>query len=87
MVIKDGCTYVFQKTLANNIKCYECFLRRKGQCEAKLKLSGDDAFLNQLNKHNHRPSQTNAKSINIEAHIKYGAGKINDTSRQISGAE
>ena len=46
MVIKDGYTYAFQKTLANDMKCYEYFLRRKGQCKAKIKLSTDDAVLN-----------------------------------------
>ena len=46
MLIKDGYTYVFQKLLASDIKCYECFRGRKGQYKAKIKLSADDAFLN-----------------------------------------
>ena len=42
---------------------------KKGQCEAKTKLSAGNAFLNQLNKHIHPLSQT-AKFINIKACIK-----------------
>ena len=87
MVIKEGYTYVFQKTLANDIKCQECFLRRKGQCKAKIKLSADDAFLNQLNEHSHPPSQTRVEATNIKARIKDRAGNTNDTSQQILGAE
>ena len=87
MVIKEGYTYVFQKTLANDIKCQECYLRRKGQCKAKIKLSADDAFLNQLNEHSHPPSQTRVEATNIKARIKDRAGNTNDTSQQILGAE
>ena len=87
MVIKDGYTYVFQKALANDIKCYECFLRRKGQGKAKIKLSADDAFLNQLNEHTHPPSQTRVEAIKIKARIKDREGNTNDTSQQILGAE
>ena len=70
MVIKDGYTYDFQKTLANDIKCYECFLRRKGQCKTKRKLSTDDAFLNQLNEHTHPLPQTRVEATKIKARIK-----------------
>ena len=44
MLIKDGYTYVFQKLLASDIKCYECFRGRKRQYKAKIKLSADDTF-------------------------------------------
>ena len=83
MVIKDGYTYVFQKTLVNDndIKCYECFLSRKGQCKGEFKLSADDAFLNQLNKHTHPPSQTKAEPTKIKARIKDKAGNTNNTSQ------
>ena len=91
MLIKDGYTYVFQKTLANDIKYYECFLRRKGQCKENIKLSADDAFLNQLNEHTHPPplppSQTRVEATKIKARIKDRAGNTNDTSQQTLGAE
>ena len=81
MVIKDGYTYVFQKSLANDIKCYECFLRRDGQCKEKIKLSADGAFLNQLNSQTHPPSQTRVEATKIKARIKDRAGKTNDTGK------
>ena len=87
MVIKDGYTYVFQKILHNDIKCYECFLRRKWQCKSKIKLWADDAFLNQLNEHTHPPSQTRVEVTKIKARIKDRAENTNDTSQQILVAE
>ena len=87
MVIKDGHTYVFEKTLANDIKCYECFLRRKGQCKAKIQPSADDAFLNQLNEHTLLPSQTRVEATKIKARITNRGGNTNDTSQQILRAE
>ena len=86
MVIIDGYSYVFRKTLANAIKCYKCCLTRKGQCKAKIKLSADDAFLNQLSEHTHPPSQTRVKVTQIKARIKDIARK-NDASEQILGGE
>ena len=83
-VIKDGYTYVFQKTLASDIKS---FLRTKRQCQAKIQLSADDAFLNQLNEHTHPPSQTRVEATKIKARIKDRAANTNDTSQQILGAE
>ena len=87
MVIKDGYTYVFQKAWANDIKCYKCFLRRKGQCKAKIKLSAEDAFLNQLNEQTHPPSQVRVEATKIKACIKDRAGNTIDASQQILGAE
>ena len=87
MVMKYGYSYVFQKTLANDVKCYECFLSRKGQCKAKIKLSTEDAFLNQLNEHTHPPSQTRVEATKIKERIKDRAGNTNDTSQQMLGAE
>ena len=63
-------TPVFQKTLANDVKYYECLLRRKGQCKAKIKLSTDDAFLSQLNEYTHPPSQTRIEATKIKARVK-----------------
>ena len=56
LLMKDGYMYVIQKILANDVKCYECVLRRKGECKAKIKLTPKDNFLHQLNEHTHLPS-------------------------------
>ena len=37
-IIRDGYVYTFQKELANDFSSYECELRRKGQCKARIKL-------------------------------------------------
>ena len=85
--MKDGYMYVFQKTLANDVKCYECVLRRKGECKAKIKLTPEDNFLNQLNEHTHLPSQTKIEVEKVKARVKERAENTNDTSHQILGAE
>ena len=53
MLIHNGYVYVFQNNLANDVRCYECVLRRKDQCKAKVKLGVNDNFLEQLNDHTH----------------------------------
>ena len=77
----------FKKHWPLIIKCYKCFLRRNGQCKAKIKVSADDAFLNLLNEYTHPPSQTRAEATQIKARIKDRAGNTNDTSQQILWTE
>lgn len=87
MLIKDGYTYLFQKTLANEVQSYECVLRRKGQCKAKVKLSADNEFLNQLNDHTHPPSQTKVEATKVKAKVKERASTSNETPQQVLAAE
>ena len=37
-LIHEGYVYVFQKDLANDLRSFECVMRRTGQCKAKLKV-------------------------------------------------
>lgn len=85
LVIKDGYQYVLQKVLANNDKSYECILRRKGECKAKIKLTAEDVFSEELNEHTHPPSQTNVEVRKVKASVKERANNCNDTSQQILG--
>ena len=71
-VIRNGFMYVFQKTLANDVSSWECVLRRKGQCKARIKLS---------------VSQTNCEAVKVEASIKRRAETTADPSRQILADE
>ena len=87
LLMKDGYMYAFQKTLANDVKCYECVLCRKGECKAKIKLTPEDNFLNQLNEHTHLLSQTKIEVKKVKARVKERAENTNDTSQQILGAE
>lgn len=87
MLIKDGYTYVFQKTLSNEVKSYECVLRRKGQCKARVKLSANDEFLEQFNDHTHPPSQTKVEVTKVKAKVKERASTSNETPQQVLAAE
>ena len=48
-IIGNGFIYVFQKNIVNEVQSYECKLRRKGQCKAKIKLDLGDNVIEQLN--------------------------------------
>ena len=49
-IIGNGFIYVFQKNLVNEVRSYECELRRKVQ-------DLDDNVIEKLNEHTHPPSQ------------------------------
>jgi len=64
------------------------FLRRKGECKARLKLRAEDAFIEVLNDHTHQPSPINSEIKKIQACVKERASSTNDTSgKKISGTE
>ena len=86
-LLKDGFIYFFQKTLANDVSSWECSLRRKEQCKARVKLTSDDQFIEQTNEHTHPPSETNCELARVKAGIKRRAETSNDTSRQILAGE
>ena len=69
-IIRNGFIYVFQKDLANEIRSYECELRRKGQCKAKIKLDLGDNVIEQLNEHTHPPSQVQVELTKVKSRIK-----------------
>jgi len=73
---------VLQKVLANDIKSYECVLRRKGEWIARLKLT---AFIEVLNDHTHPLSPIHSENSN--ARVKERASSTNDISQQILGTE
>ena len=64
--LKDEFMFLFQKTLANDVTSWECSLRRKGQCKARVKLSADDQFIEQINEHMHPPSEINCKLVRVK---------------------
>ena len=84
---RNGYMYVFHKNLANDVTTWECTLRRKGQCMARIKLSAGDEFIEQTNEHTHPPSQTNCDVAKIKSALKRRAETSNDTSRQILSTE
>ena len=44
-LIQNGCMYVYQKDLAGEVTSWECELRRRGHCKARVKLDRNNAFL------------------------------------------
>ena len=56
--LREGYIYVYKKELKNNIRSFECELRRTGQCSTSIKDDVDDQVIDQVNEHTHPPSQT-----------------------------
>ena len=57
-ILREGYIYVYKKELKNNIRSFECELRRTGQCSTSIKDDVDDQVIDQVNEHTHPPSQT-----------------------------
>ena len=83
MLIRDNYQYVFQKNLANGVTSWECVMRRRGECKARVKLSPADIFIEQINDHTHASSQTRCEVSKISAAVKRKATTTLDTSQQI----
>ena len=69
-IIRNGFIYVFQKDLANEVRSYECELRKKSQCKAKIKLDLGDNVIEQLNEHIHPPSEIKVELTKSKSRIK-----------------
>ena len=55
-ILREGYIYVYKKELKNNIRSFECELRRMGQCSTSIKFDVDDQVIDQVNEHTHPPS-------------------------------
>ena len=76
-IIHEGFIYVFQKNLANEIRSYECELRRRGHCKAKIKINAGDEVTGSVNQHTHPPS-----AVNVEEKAKSSLKTNAENSRQ-----
>ena len=70
VVIRNGVRYVFQKELSNNLQSWECLLRRKGQCKAKVKLHMNGELAGEINAHSHPTSQNQIEVTKIKVSMK-----------------
>lgn len=86
-LIRNGYLFTFKKMLANGVKCYECVLRRKGECKVTVKLDENDQFIEQTNEHTHAPSQVQVEVAKVTAGIKRRAQTSDNQPQQILGAE
>ena len=86
-LIRDGYMYVYQKDLAGEVTLWECKLRRRGQCKARINLGRNNAFLHEVNDHTHPPTQTKVEVVKVKASIKRRAETSLDTPQQIITGE
>ena len=87
-IARNGYSFVFKKMLANDLRCFECELTRKGnQYKAKIKLDIADEIIGEVNLHAHAPSQMQIEVAKLKANIKRKAQRVTDTPQQILGAE
>ena len=83
-LIRNGYLYVFKKMLPNDVKCYDCILRRKDiQCKVLIKLDENDEFVG----HTHAACQTEVEVTKVKASIKRKAVTTTVTPQQKFGSE
>ena len=82
-ILREVCIYVYKKELKNNIRSFECQLRRKGQCMASIKVDVGDQVINQVNEHKHPPSQTKCEMELVKNRIKNRLQTTFDTTQRI----
>ena len=77
-----------QKKLVRRIQYVGVYLPTKGyQCNAKVKLSPLDEFLDEIHEHTHVPSQTECQVTKVKSGIKRQAEETEETTQQILGTE
>ena len=86
MLIRDKFMYTYQNLLAN-VSTWECVLRRKGQCKARVHLFAGGEFLRIVNEHTHPSVPTQCEITKVRAGIKRRADTTQDTTQQILAAE
>ena len=77
-ILHNGYIYVYQKELANEVSSYECELRRKGHCKAKIQVDLGDEIVGEVNEHTHPPSQVKVEIAKVKSSIRNQA----ETSRE-----
>ena len=87
-LIRKRYVYVHRRNLSEGSSMWDCIYWRKGyQCNAKVKLSPLDEFLNEMHKYTHAPWQTECKGTKVKAGIKRQAEDTKKTTQQILGTD
>ena len=87
-LLRNGYMYVHRRNLSEGSSVWECIYRRKGyQCNAKVKLSPLDKFLDEIHEHTRAPSQTECQVTKVKSGIKRRAEETEETTQQILGTE
>ena len=71
---------MFKKMLANDISSWACIMQRTyGQCQATVKLSPTDEFIEQFNDHTNAPFPTQVEVTKIKVGMKCNAKTTEET--------
>ena len=81
-LLLEGFAYVKQKDLAAGKECWECELRRKRQCKAKVHLLGR-AVVSRTNEHTHVGNAARCEVLTVRANMKDRAETTEEAPQQI----
>ena len=82
MVVDGNYLYVYQKDLTDNVVSWECQLRRKKVCKARIKVL-DDRIIQRVNAHTHAPNSTKVQTTKIRVAMKRRAETTIDAPQRI----
>ena len=81
-LLRNGYMYVHRRNLSEGSSMWDCIYWQKGyQCNAKVKLSPLDEFLDEIHEHSHAPSQTECQVTKVKS------GETEETKQQILSTE
>ena len=74
---------MYQKDLADEVTSWQCELRRRGQCKARVGLDRNNEFLQEVNDHTHPPIKRKVEVVKVKASIRRRAEISLGTPQQI----
>jgi hypothetical protein len=78
----EGFAYVLQKPLAGGKQSWECELRRKRECKAKLHLQGERVVA-RVNEHTHAANVARCEVLTVRDNMKHRAETTEENPQQI----
>ena len=78
----EGYFYYKNKPQANGFIGYECELRRRGQCSARIRVNGDVVIKGNVG-HTHAPIPGRREALQARNSIRHQAAATQDTPQQI----
>ena len=81
-LLLDGYSYVKQKDLSGGKESWECELRRKRLCKAKLQLQGE-RVVGRTNEHTHAGNAARCEAQGVLGNIRHRARTTEETPQQI----
>ena len=74
---------MYQKDLADEVTSWQCELRRRGQCKARVRLDRNNEFLQEVNDHTPPPIKRKVEVVKVKASIRRRAEISLGTPQQI----